>query len=298
MSDLKTGLDPADVRRRTAGATSSLVRLWWVPVLIGALVAVGVGASTRAVTSSTSSAIVNTRAASQLPNERIDLVKDLAAVMKLSPVLEPVAEVNDMTVQELRESSNVEQVQSSSLARITVTSDKGAAFRESLIEQLLTSGKTYLTPPSPPPALSLGLEGQSKAIDNYYDAIEKNGGITPKDTLQRLQKRLLDAETTKNKVLRAALLKQMPRAIKKARNFEKLSRKVDQANSDLNAISASSKNNIWGGPSALELNMEGTSQTGLTNALPLRRGLAAGLAAALIAAGFILLTSLARRRER
>lgn len=298
MSDPTTGLDPVDVRRRTAGAASSLVRLWWVPLLIGALVAVGVGASTRAVTTSTSTAIVNTRAASQLPNERIDLVKDLSAVMNLSPVLEPVADANDMTVAELRESSSVDQVQSSSLARITVTSDKGAEFRESLIEQLLTSGKSYLTPPSPPPALSLALNGQSKAIDAYYDAIEKNGGLTPRDTLKRLQDRLLVAENDKNKVLRAALLKQLPRAIKKARNFDKISRKVDQANSDLNAISASSKNNIWGGPSALELNFEADSEAGLTNALPLRRGLAAGLAAALIAAGFILLASLARRRER
>lgn len=97
MTEVTPGLDPDGVRRRTAGAESLLVPLWWVPVVIGALVGIGVAASTRVVTTSTTTAIDNTRAASQRPTEHLDLVKGLSTVMALSPVLEPVAEANDQT---------------------------------------------------------------------------------------------------------------------------------------------------------------------------------------------------------
>ncbi len=284
-----------DVRALTVGAMSSLVRLWWVPLLVGLLVGVGVGASTRSVTSSTTSAIVNTRAASNLPNERLDLVKDLSAVMALSPVLEPVAEANDLSVSELRSATTVNQVQSSSLGRVTVTSPEGEKFRRSLIRQLVDSGASYLSPPNPPPALVQAEKKQSQAIKAYYQAIADNDGLSPEDTLQRVQARLISARNAKNEILEKALLKQADRAVKKARKFEKLRLRLNRANTEVNAASASSRN--VNQLSALEVSYEQNTQQGLTSALPLRRGLASALAAALVAAGFIVLSSFARRRR-
>ena len=272
-------------------------RLWWLPLVIGVLAGVTVGSFTHATTDETSSAVINTRSGSSLPNERVDLINDLIATSKLSSVTNPVARDNGLTGPELRAGLRVERIEASTLARITLTTSKGDEdFRRDVIRQFLTSVQDYLVPDRPTPAFKAAQQAEGKAIDDYYQAIADNGGMDPSTTFQRLQGNLIDAQRAKDKPLQRTLRSFVPRAAKRAAEFEKIDRRRDRAVATLKSLSTSELTAATSGPAALELSyLASNREAGITDSVPLRRGIAAGLAAALVVAGLLLMLARGRR---
>ena len=282
---------------RSWGWLDPVRRLWWLPVVIGVLAGLFVGSFTTATSNETTSAVINTRAGSTLPNERVDLINDLIATSKLSSVTNPVARDNGLGGEELRSGLRVERIEASTLARITLTTDKGDEdYRREVITQFLASVQNYLVPERPTPSFKAAQNAESAAINAYYQALADNGGMDPTVTFQRLQTNLVNAQRAKDKKLQQSLRSFVPRASKKAAEFEKIERRRDRAVATLKSLSTSEITQAKSGPAALKLSFLATNvESGITDSVPLRRGIAAGLAAALVVAGLLLLLARGRR---
>lgn len=282
---------------RSWGWLDPVRRLWWLPVVIGVLAGLAVGSFTTATSNETTSAVVNTRAGSTLPNERVDLINDLIATSKLSSVTNPVARANGLTGAELRTSLRVERIETSTLAQITLTTDQGDEdFRREVVSQFLESVQDYLVPEGPTPSFQAAQRAETAAIDAYYQALADNGGMDPTVTFERLQTNLVNAQRAKNKQLQQSLRSFVPRASKKAAEFEKIERRRDRAVQTLKSLGTTEITSAKSGPAALKLSFLTTErESGLTDSVPLRRGVAAGLAAALVVAGLLLLLARGRR---
>ncbi len=282
---------------RSWGWLDPVRRLWWLPVVIGVLAGLAVGSFTHATTDETTSAVVNTRAGSTLPNERIDLINDLVATSKLTSVTNPVARDNGFSGPELRAALQVERIETSTLARISLTSSKGDEdFRKKVIQEFLASVQDYLVPQRPTPAFKAAQRAEAQAIDAYYQAIADGKGMDPTETLRRLQANLINAQRDKDKKLQNALASMVPRAARKAAAFEKIEARRDRAVQTLKSLSTTEITQAESGPAALTVSFLATNQeAGVTDSVPLRRGIAAGLAAALVVAGLLLLLARGRR---
>lgn len=271
---------------------SALRRLWWLPLLVAVISAVVVGFNSPTTTADSTSAVVNTRSASSLPNERLDLINDLSAVLDVTSVINPVAAQSDMSPGELREALVIKRIESSTLARITLTTSAGDdRFRREVIKRFLAETKDYLGPTSPSPALEAAELAESEAIDDYYEAIEANNGQVPTETFTRLLARLVDAQAANDKRLYEQLLSFLPNMSEKAKEFERIDNRRARATANLRIISQLEIQESGSGPAGLQLTFLDTpaQNDSLTSSEPLRRGLGAGLAAGLVVAGLIVL---------
>ncbi len=282
---------------RSWGWLDPVRRLWWLPVVIGVLAGLAVGSFTHATTDETTSAVVNTRAGSALPNERLDLINDLVATSKLTSVTNPVARDNGLSGPELRAALQVERIETSTLARISLTSSQGdEEFRKKVIQEFLDSVRDYLVPEGPTPAFKAAQQAEAQAIDAYYQAIADSKGMDPTQTLERLQGNLIQAQKDKDKKLQNFLASLVPRASRKAAEFEKVDARRQRAIQTLKSLATSEVTQAESGPAALTVSFLATNrEAGVTDSVPLRRGLAAGIAAALVVAGMLLLLARGRR---
>lgn len=282
---------------RSWGWLDPVRRLWWLPVVVGVVAGVMVGTFTNATTDETTSGVVNTRAGSTLPNERLDLINDLIATSQLTSVTNPVARANGLTGPELRAALSVERLEASTLARISLTTSKGdEEFRKKVISEFLSSVQTYLVPKRPSPSFQAAQQAEAEAIDAYYQAIADAKGLDPTETLERLQARILDAQRANNKKLQNFLSSLVPRASRKAAAFEKVDSRRQRAIATVRSLATTEITQAKSGPAALKVSFLATNrEAGITDSVPLRRGVAAGLAAALVVAGLLLLLARGRR---
>jgi hypothetical protein len=283
-----------------AGLLAPLRRLWWIPLVVGIIAGVVVGSLAGSSVGHETRAVVNTRTATPLPNERVDLINDLTTVVKVSSVVSAVAENFDLTADELRDGLTISRLETSTFVDIRLTTDRGDdSFRREVVQAFVDEVVAYLEPSSPSMAFENAEEAESAAIDAYYAAIEDNGGLIPSDTLNRLQARLIEARAERNTKLVSSLEASVPRATRKAAEFEKLRAQMRRAGVQLEAITQSDAESSASGVANLEISfVDSSGAQGVLSSLALRRGVAAGLAAALVTAGIVVLVSGARARKR
>lgn len=274
-----------------------LRRWWWLPLLAGVAAGIAVGSLAEGTVGSSTSAVVNVRAASTLPNERLDLINDLSTVLRVSEVVDPVADDAGMTSGELRDAVTVARVEDSTQVRLTVTSDGDEAERRAVLEGFFEAAVGYLQPTSPSATLQQAQQAEADAIAAYYDAIEDNGGIAPPDELARLQDRIVEAARTGQTDRLATLRAAVPTVIADNRRFAELTAARDRATATLEEVTAADLVATSRGPQDLRLSYLDSSadQVSITSSVAVRRGVAAGLAAALVVGGLVVL--LARRRR-
>lgn len=271
-----------------------LRKLWWIPVVAGVLAGVGVASVEGTSVGHTTSAVVNMRDASSLPNERVDLMSDLDAVLRVPDVIDPVAEDLGMEPTAVRRALTVKRIEDSTLMRITASTQKGDAdFRAQLIQSFLASAASYLSVDSP---LATAEEKKTQAINDYYQVIADNEGIPPSDELVRLQNRIVAASEAGDKARRKRLLRFLPNVIEDAKNFELVTAAKDQAISAYADLDTASLSSGTTGPEALRASIidESFDQEAVTSSVAKRRGLSAGIAAAVVLGGLVML--LGRKR--
>lgn len=284
------------VWNRSWGWLDPVRRLLWLPIVVGVLAGVAVAATTEAAVEESTTAVVNTRAASSLPNDRLDLINDLVAVADLSTVTNPVARENGLSGAALRAGLSVERIEASTLTRLTLSAPGDDEFRRGVLADFLAAAQEYLTPETPSPSLVAARAEERRAITAYYEALAENNGQDPVETFDRLAQRIVDAQVAGNTQLQNSLESFVPRATRRAAEFAAITTRRTTAEATARNLATSEATQSRGGPSALELSfVASTSEPGLTDSVPLRRGLAAGLAAALVVAGLLLLLARGRR---
>jgi hypothetical protein len=273
----------------------ALARLWAIPAVLGLVAALVVFFSATQTPAGSSSAIVNTRSASPLPNERSDLINDLSAVLKVSPVLEVVADEFDLDTADLRDGLRVTRIDSSTLVGIALTAEGDEELRRAVLARFLEATQDFLDPAGPSAAYDAALAAESKAIDDYYAALEQNGGRTPTGTLNRLRAGLLDAQASGDEVLERRLNARMPKATRDAAAFEKLETARERAISTLSEVAVSELASAGQGAGSLELTyLDGVDDGG--SMARIRRAAASGAAVALVAAMTIVVLAGRRRK--
>lgn len=274
-----------------------LRRWWWLPLAAGVVAGLLIASLAGAEVGRSTSAVVNVRAASSLPNERLDLINDLSEVLTVSEVADPVAEEAGMGSAELRRAISVARVGSSTLVRITVTADLDEQDRRLLLDNFFETAVDYLQPASPSAAYERAQQAEADAIEAYYAAIETNGGVQPPDELARLEQRIVSATREGDRERVAELQRFLRRVISDNRRFAELTSARDRATESLQAIAEADLLGSARGPVDLELSyLDGSAdQVSVTSSLALRRGLAGGAAAAVVVAGLVLLLSRRRR---
>lgn len=279
-------------------------REWWlllgVPLILGVLVGGLVTTFTSQSEGQLTSAVVNTRPVSDLPNERLDLINDLATAMTLSPVLKPVADEFDLSLTQLRSGLSVERLESSSFARITFASSKNSATRQAVITGVLDSAKTYLSGSAAgtaSPALVQAQAQQRAAVANYYAVIEANKGVAPAVQLRRLNQRLDRLEAAGATRALAGLRRAQTRLLGRVADFEAAQAQRTAANAALTAVTEQQVASASAGPNVLSADFVASNEAGWSGSVALRRGIAAGLATALLAVGFVLALTVGRRRN-
>ena len=281
-----------------------LTLLIGIPITMGLIVGLGVGLVTEQSEESASVAVISTRPASSLPNERIDLINDLSTAITLPPVLDEVAASQDVSVTDLRTGLSFERINSSSFARLTFASpDLDADARRAVIKVLLATTSDFLTPETPSPELVAAQRTEKEATDAYYAALSANDGRSPADELRRLNVRINTANAADDQALAARLSRNLPRLVNETRQFDLLKAARDRASETLQSLGASEATEARGGPSALGISYvdesapdaAGTEQ-GIAS-VAVRRGFAAGVAAALVLVGFTVMIAWGRRRE-
>jgi|GEM_PF-2614540 len=281
-----------------------LTLLIGIPITMGLIVGLGVGLVTEQSEEASSVAVISTRPASSLPNERIDLINDLSTAITLPPVLDEVAASQDVSVTELRTGLSFERINSSSFARLTFASpDLDADERRAVIKVLLATTSDFLTPETPSPELVAAQRTEKEATDAYYAALSANDGRSPADELRRLNVRINTANAADDQALATRLSRNLPRLVNETRQFDLLKAARDRASETLQSLGASEAIEARGGPSALGISYvdesapdaAGTEQ-GIAS-VAVRRGFAAGVAAALVLVGFTVMIAWGRRRE-
>mgnify|MGYP001086420757 FL=1 len=281
-----------------------LTLLIGIPITMGLIVGLGVGLVTEQSEEASSVAVISTRPASSLPNERIDLINDLSTAITLPPVLDEVAASQDVSVTELRTGLSFERITSSSFARLTFASpDLDADERRAVIKVLLATTSDFLTPETPSPELVAAQRTEKEATDAYYAALSANDGRSPADELRRLNVRINTANAADDQALATRLSRNLPRLVNETRQFDLLKAARDRASETLQSLGASEAIEARGGPSALGISYvdesapdaAGTEQ-GIAS-VAVRRGFAAGVAAALVLVGFTVMIAWGRRRE-
>jgi hypothetical protein len=281
------------------GWRDSLRAWWWLPVIAGVLAGLAVGVLAGSDVGRTTSAVVNVRAASTLPNERLDLINDLGAITAVTEVVEPVAEAHGLTTSELREALGVRQVESSTQVRMSVTLDRDEDERRQVLEDFLDAVVAYLDPQAPSAALEAARAAEADAIAAYYQAIEDNGGVAPPDELRRLEQRIVQQTAEGNRGRAERLRRFLPTVIRQNREFAELVSARDRATTSLEELTSADLLDSSRGPGDLRLSFvgEGADPTTVTSSLAVRRGGAAGLAVALVVAVVVAVAGPARRRR-
>lgn len=283
----------------TRGWRQSLRRLFWLPLLLGVVVGVLLGATAESDDAYRTVAVINTRAASPEPNERVDLINDLTSIEDVSSVYAAVAQEFDVSEQELYDQIQVRQLAGSTSVSISFTSDAGnEVFRREVIQAFLDQVVAYLQPDSPTSAFRAAERAQNAAIDAYYAAIEDNGGFLPSDTLQRLQQRLIRARDARDTRRQEQLQAKLPTAIRRAAEFERLRAEKDRAIAQVTAVSQAEASSSESGLADLRpAFVDDDVSKQLSSSPALRRGVAGGVATALVVAAVIAVLA-ARRRRR
>lgn len=280
-----------------------LTLLIGIPITMGLIVGLGVGFVTDQSEEAASVAVISTRPASSLPNERIDLINDLATAITLPPVLDEVAASQDVSVAALRSGLSFTRINSSSFARLSFASpDLDAEARRAVIKVLLSVTADFLTPESPSPELVQAQRTEKEATDAYYAALSANNGQSPADELRRINLRINSASAAGDRAKVSRLQKLLPRLVNETRQFDLLKAARDRASETLQSLGASEASEARGGPNALGISYvdenapdaAGTEE-GIAS-VAVRRGFAAGVAAALVLVGFTLMIAWGRRR--
>ena len=162
----------------------------------------------------------------------------------------------------------------------------------------------YLTPVTPSPALERAQRTEKEATDAYYEALSASGGVTPTERLSRLNARIRAATAAKQPNLTALLQKQVPQLVNSARQFDLLDSARQRASDTLEQLSSTEADESRGGAGALgvsfvdESDPAASATDSVVASAAVRRGFAAGLAAALVLAGFTLAVAYGRGRSR
>lgn len=281
----------------TTGWRRTLRRFFWLPLLLGLVVGSVLAATAESEDAYRTVAVVNTRAASSEPNERVDLINDLISIEDVSSIYATVAEEFDVSEQQLHDGLSVTQIAGSTSVSISLTSDDGnEVFRREVLQAFLDEVVGYLGPKRPTSALTTAENAQNAAIDAYYAAIENNGGFLPSDTLRRLQQRLIAARDAQDVQRQQQLRQLLPGAIHRAAEFEKLRARMSRAIAQVTAVSEAEASSSTSGLADLRLTfVDDDVSKQLASSPALRRGVAGGLATALIVAAIVIVLG-ARRR--
>ncbi|WP_340539660.1 hypothetical protein [Nocardioides sp. GXZ039] len=278
---------------------SDVLRLAWLPLVLGLVVGVAVAAWSGTSVGHTTDAVINTRVAASQPNERVDLINDLAALPRITSVMEPVAEAANLSPAELRDSLQVTRIEASTMVKVSLTTAEGDdTYRRAVLQDFLDAAQEYLQPSSEPsPALEAAQTAEDDAIDAYYEAIAKNRGIAPDVALSDLQRDLAAAIRAGNQAEVARLNSQMPQAVENATEFAKLTAARERASVNVEAIAQSEAETSSTGPANLRLTyLDNTGgRDGITSSVALRRGLASGVAVVIVVGALVIL--LGRRRR-
>ena len=194
----------------------------------------------------------------------------------------------------------------SSFARLTFTSaDLDPAERRQVVRTVLAVAAEFLTPTTPSAGAAGGGADEKETTDAYYAALRANRGEFPADQLARLRSQIVEASSNEPGQPPPHLLEQVPQLVNKTRQFDLLSAARTRASETLQTLSASEADASRGGPNALGISFVDENDPAATatesgwRPSPVRRGFAAGLAAALVLAGFTLAIAAGRaRRER
>ncbi|MBS43848.1 MAG: hypothetical protein CMH83_11945 [Nocardioides sp.] len=270
-----------------------------VPLAVGILVGSVVGFFTEQEQTASSSVVLGTRPTSQYSGERLELISDMQTTLGLAPVVDEVAQTHDLDPDVLEAAVSLDRIEASSFARLTYTANAPEADRREVLADLVAAMQDYLTPPSPSPALEEAQQDEKAATDAYYEALRTNGGISPEVTLEDLQGRLQAAVTSGNAAQVQRLRRQVLAQVNEARKFSLLEADRTRAQDVLSSVSQNQATSDGVDARALTTSyLDGdTSQSSLTSSAPLRRGAAAGVATALVMAGFILAFARGKRRR-
>ncbi len=275
-----------------------------IPVTMGLLVGLGVGFVTDQSGEPMSTAVISTRPASSVPNERIDLISDLSTALTLPPVLGEVATRQDLDVADLRSGLSFERIDSSSFARLSFASaDLDTEARRRVIRSLLNVTAEFIAPQTPSPALEAAQQAEKAATDAYYAALRTNAGDFPADQLARVRARIVAATESNQTAQRQALLKSIPGLVNKTRQFDLLAAARDRASDTLRSLTAAEAEQARGGASALGVSFvdeddpAAAATESAVASVAVRRGFAAGIATALVLAGFTLAIAAGRGRS-
>lgn len=267
-------------------------------VALGVVVGLLVGGFSQASAGSVSTIMVNTRPTSDLPNERLDLITDLRTAVTLRPVLDEVSGATDVPISELQSGVTVQRVESSSFAEISFTSSRSAATRRVVLQELVDASIDYLgaSGDGPSAALEAARDAQRDATKDYYDLLAANKGVDPSETLPRLEQRLTRLREAGLDGAVSNLERARTRLLRRVQDFEQAKVERQATAATLTAVSEEEAARSATGASAMTADFVTPASSGMSSSVPLRRGVAGGIATAVLVAGFVL--ALTRVRQR
>ena len=286
-------------------AVTSLRRLWWLPVLL-ALVAGTSAYVTSSPASATTYGIVNTRTISALPNDRLDLINDLSSVFQLPSVLQEPALIADMSVDELRQALLIERIESTTLARITFTSDvDDAETNQEVLSTLVANAASFLTQTAegdakkdvPSAQLQVALDAEVEASEAVADSVRQNFGVEPDAKYTALQGQLFRNPPATPEG-RADLARRLKSAYEDSRDYRRLLLQQSRASETVSTLQMmdleqnADQANLRRG---IPLSFEGAVASNGDTVARVRRSLAAAAAGALL--GAFLAVLIGRRRS-
>jgi hypothetical protein len=284
-----------------------LRRGWWFVVL--AAVVAGVAAyvgSTPA--SSVTYGVINTRTVASLPNDRLDLISDLSEVVTLPSVLAAPARLAGMSVNQLSDAVSVDQIGTTTLARITFVSDVDDNARNKAVIVALVRGAAAFLGQSPLATASGGggaagdplraaEAAEQSASQRIAAIVSANGGIEPDQEYDQLQARALNASSA-----HPPSTQRLKRAFDAAQRYQAVLRRQSQAAtavSDLESQAAARNAQQVTLATAIPVSFEGHVQAPGDLTARARRVIASAAAGAVLGAALVLAVgSWGRRRRR
>lgn len=293
LSDARPALEP-------------LRRGWWF-VVLAALVA-GVAAfvgSTSAA--SVTYGVINTRTVASLPNDRLDLISDLSEVVTLPSVLAAPARLAGMSVNQLSDAVSIEQIGTTTLARITFVSDvDDNARNKAVITDLVRGAAAFLGQSSQASAsgrpgaagdpLRAAQAAEQSASQRIAAIVAANGGIQPDQEYDQLEARALNASSA-----HPPTPQRLKRAFDAAQRYQAVLRQQSQAAtavSNLESLAATRNAQQVTLATAIPVSFEGHVPAPGDLTARARRVIASAVAGAVLGAALVLAVGAWGRRRR
>lgn len=272
-----------------------LKQYWWLIVVVGLVGAAATFALIEVRTpNSIVSGVVNTRPAAQLPTDRIDLIEDLTVGVAQPSTIRAAAKDAGVDAAVSTDDVTVERIGASSVARVSLAWDGDGPDGETMLRALVKAAARYVlgnpTQTNDSDQLRKARADAAAARSKLAEAIANNGGVSPRKELQEFQRQISDGTSGRE---RATLL----RLLEDDQEFAQLqedAKLAEEAVSAANQIVAESRVTTARSTSALVVEIDERPSDPSSSATAFRRALASGLLAALVAAGFLVVTELRR----